>query len=106
MDPRQRYNSLDTALSMGLRGQQSQIWTALPGIIQSINFEAMTVEIQPAIKGVLSNPKTGEASTVALPLLVDCPIVFPSGGGVSLTLPLAAGDECLILFASRCIDAW
>ncbi len=106
MDPRQRYNDLSTALSIGLRGQQAGIWTALPGIIQSVDAAALTAEIQPAIQGVLSDPKSGKASTSPLPLLVDCPIIFPSGGGVTLTLPIAIGDECLVLFASRCIDAW
>ena len=34
------------------------------------------------------------------------PVVFPGGGGFALTFPVAAGDECLVVFASRCIDAW
>jgi phage baseplate assembly protein gpV len=32
--------------------------------------------------------------------------VFPSGGGCTLTFPLQPGDECLVVFASRCIDGW
>lgn len=28
------------------------------------------------------------------------------GGGCTLTFPIAEGDECLVIFASRCIDAW
>ena len=31
-------------------------------------------------------------------------MVFPGGGGFALTFPVAAGDECLVVFASRCID--
>lgn len=106
MDPRQRLGDPTTQQTMNGLGQQSQIWTALPGIIQSFNPEAMTAEVQPAIQGVLSDPKTGAATNANLPLLVDCPVHFPSAGGVSLTMPIAAGDECLIVFASRCIDAW
>lgn len=41
-----------------------------------------------------------------LPILPDVPVVFPGGGGFALTFPVAAGDECLVVFASRCIDAW
>lgn len=33
-------------------------------------------------------------------------MVFPGGGGFELTFPLAAGDEGIVVFASRCIDAW
>ena len=41
-----------------------------------------------------------------LPLLLDCPVYFPSGGNCTLTFPVQPGDECLVVFASRCIDAW
>jgi hypothetical protein len=33
-------------------------------------------------------------------------VCFPRGGGCTLTFPVAAGDEALIVFSSRCIDAW
>ena len=41
-----------------------------------------------------------------MPLLLDCPVHFPSGGGHTLTFPLATGDEVLVVFAARCIDGW
>jgi len=41
-----------------------------------------------------------------LPLLVDVPVVFPRGGGVTLTFPVKAGDECQLIFNDRCIDFW
>lgn len=106
MDRRQRVDDPSTAAAMASRASQAQMWTALPGIIQSFNAEKMTVEVQPSIQGVLSDPKTGAATNVNLPLLVDCPVIFPSAGGFALTLPIKPGDECLVIFASRCIDAW
>lgn len=88
-----------------MQGLQSKLWTALPGIIQSFNATAMTVEVQPAIQALVRG-EGGDLSSVALPLLVDCPVQFPAGGGCTLTFPVAPGDECLVVFASRCIDAW
>jgi hypothetical protein len=32
--------------------------------------------------------------------------VFPGGGGYTLTFPIAAGDEALVVFSAKCIDAW
>ncbi len=87
------------------KSRQAGIWTALPGIIQSFDPVNMTCSIQPAIKAVIFN-QDGSASDVALPLLLDCPVQFPSGGGFTVTVPVAPGDECLVIFASRCIDAW
>lgn len=90
---------------MAMEGHAAGIWTALPCIVAAVNLEAMTISAQPAIQGVVQNAE-GESNSVDLPLLVDVPIVFPSAGGFSLTLPIAAGDEVLVVFSSRCIDAW
>ncbi|MBG6243294.1 MAG: translation initiation factor IF-2 [Candidatus Symbiopectobacterium sp. Dall1.0] len=83
----------------------SQLRVAMTGIIQSFDAEAVTCMVQPAIMGVISD-QNGGTQSVALPLLVDVPVVFPRGGGVTLTFPVAAGDECLVVFADRCIDFW
>ena len=79
--------------------------TAMPGIIQSFDAARMTCTIQPAIRGAIIAPN-GRAEAADLPLLVDCPVVFPGGGGYILTYPLKTGDEALIVIAERCIDAW
>ncbi|NHB94369.1 phage baseplate assembly protein V [Photorhabdus cinerea] len=83
----------------------SQLRVAMPGIIQSFNAEAATCVVQPAIKSGIADPE-GKATSVSLPLLVDVPVIFPRGGGVTLTFPVKAGDECLVIFADRCIDFW
>ena len=85
--------------------RQSRIWTALPGIIVSFDPDKHTVSVQPAIKGRKRLPD-GTYEEIDMPVLLDCPVVFPGGGGVTLTFPLKAGDECLVVFASRCIDGW
>lgn len=88
-----------------LDGYRAGIWTALPGIIQRFNPEAMTCEVQVAIK-MKVRKQDGTSDSVAIYPLVDCPVQFPAGGQCTLTFPVAAGDECLVVFASRCIDAW
>ena len=77
---------------------------ALPGIVQSFDAGKQTVTVQPALREV---PKIAGVRTVKdLPLLVDVPVVLPRAGGFALTLPIQAGDECLVVFADMCIDAW
>jgi hypothetical protein len=101
----QLLNDSETAARIMLDGRQANIWTAMPAIIESIDLEAMTIEAQPVIQGVVTD-STGAESFVNLPLLVDVPICFPKGGGFVLTFPLAIGDEVLIVIANRCIDSW
>ena len=105
MDRRERFYDPEETLRAALDGLQARVWTATPGIIQTVDLVAMTASVQPAIRGVVSD-ENGAESTVALPLLLDCPLIYPTGGGFTLTFPIAPGDECLVLFSSRCIDAW
>ncbi|CAN0620559.1 Gp138_N domain-containing protein [Burkholderia multivorans] len=105
MDRKERVDDPLAALRAALRGWQAGIWTALPGIIDSFDDVAMTCVVQPAIK-VPIRASDGTVTTVALPQLVDCPVQFPAGGNCTLTFPVKPGDECLVVFASRCIDAW
>lgn len=101
----ERVNDPQEALRIAMDGHQAQVWTALPGIIQSFNAGAVTCVVQPSIKAQV-RASDGSMQWVALPLLLDCPVVFPRGGGCTLTFPVTGGDECLVVFASRCIDAW
>ena len=83
----------------------SMLRVSLPGIIQSFDPIACTCTVQPAISGQVAN-EAGEFKSAPLPLLVDVPVVFPRGGGCTITFPVKAGDECLVVFSDRCIDFW
>jgi hypothetical protein len=99
----ERISDEQTALRTVLSSWQLKIWTSLPGILQS--FDGHNASVQPAIKGRIRSPN-GIVSDVPLPLLINCPVLFPSGGGYSMTLPLAKGNEGVVFFSSRCIDGW
>lgn len=105
MDPRERTGDAQVAIGAALDGRQAQIWTCLPGIVQSVNLAKMTCSVQPTIQGQFRNQK-GDWQNQTMPPCVDCPIQFPGGGGFLMTFPLAAGDEVLIHFSARCIDGW
>ena len=78
---------------------------ASPGIIQSFDAQQQTVTVQLALRERISS-ESGQITEVQVPLLVDVPIVLPRAGGFSLTFPIEPGDECLVIFADSCIDAW
>jgi hypothetical protein len=77
----------------------------MPGILDSFDPAKMTAKVQPAIRGIFRQ-KDGSAKIVTMPQCLDVPVQFIGGGGFSHTFPLAQGDEGLLVFASRCIDAW
>jgi hypothetical protein len=105
LDVRERWDDPEEALRVAMDGLKSGLWTSMPGIVQSFNAGAVTATVQIAIKGVVHAPDGG-AQFVNMPLLVDVPVHFPRGGGCTLTFPVAKNDECLVVFAARCIDGW
>lgn len=71
------------------------------GRIQSFDATKHTAQVQILFKRVLP-----DLSIKSYPLLVDVPVVSMQGGGGSLQFPIAAGDQCLLLFSDRRIDEW
>lgn len=77
---------------------------AMPGIIQSFDATEQTVTVQCAIREKIN--MDGNLSWQDIPLLLDVPIIFPRAGNYILTMPIQAGDECLVVFGDSCMDAW
>ena len=88
-----------------LDGRQAQIHSAMPGNIVSFDANAMTVVVQPAIQGLFTQPDATR-KPITIQNIPDVPVFFPAGGGYTLTFPIKAGDECLIVFSERNIDNW
>lgn len=105
MDRRELFDDPEEAQRMAFEGQAAGLWTALPGIVEAVNLAAQTVSVQLAIRGMVTN-EAGASSPQNMPLLVDVPICWPRAGGFAVTLPVAQGDEVLVVFSARCIDAW
>lgn len=80
------------------------------GTVQSFNVMSMTVV------ATINYTKTYftlddvtnlyVATQVNYPTTIDCPIICLGGGKANLTMPIAKGDECLLLFNDRDMDNW
>lgn len=98
-------NDTEESLRLALDGRQAVMWTAMPGIVTAVDLADNTVSVQLAIQSTVED-ENGGTESVNLPVLQKVPICFPSAGGFVLTMPIAAGDEVLVIFGSRCIDSW
>jgi hypothetical protein len=74
--------------------------TAMPGIVTAYDATNRRADVQPALKtrdvgGVKSRAR-----------ILGVPVLFPTGGGFTVTMPIAPGDEVLCVFSQRSIDRW
>lgn len=105
MQNSERVDSLLVAVRAAVAGAQPGIWTAMPGFVESFDGEAGTCSAQPAIQALVTD-KTGTGKFVTLPLCVDVPVQFIGSRDWFMTFPMKKGDEGLLIFSCRCIDAW
>lgn len=77
-----------------MEAMAENLHVALPGEIVSYNSSNRTATVQPVIR----NWRQKETP----PLLLDVPVFFPG----NFIIPVNKGDECLVVFADTCIDAW
>lgn len=71
------------------------------GTIEEYHAENNTAKVSINFKVKMKN---GE--DVSYPVLDDCPVFVISGGDASLSMPITAGDTCLVLFNDKNIDDW
>lgn len=50
--------------------------------------------------------KMKNGDEIPYPVLEDCPVFVISGGDSSLSMPITAGDTCLVLFNDKNMDDW
>lgn len=105
MQPDERMNIPLIALRRALRGYRADIWTALPAQVVSYDPAKRTVSLQPTIQAQVQNQE-GAWSNVNLPVLPDVPVCFLGAGNYIITVPVKEGDEGVVVFSARCIDAF
>jgi hypothetical protein len=81
-----------------------ELRVAVPVVVVSFDAEAQTVVVQPAIMDTLIYNLV--PTPTAIPPLPNIPVMFPRGGGFSITFPLEAGDEGVLVFSDMAIDSW
>lgn len=92
--------------------------SATPGIVVSFDPVKQTCVVQPVIQEIIllpppatsQNPTPGTTQNIPTSITIepiqDVPIVMMRVPGWSITLPITAGTECLLIFNDSCIDGW
>ncbi len=97
----QNQYTLRDAILSAITSRVSCLRTACPGIIQSYDGS-----LQKASVAVSFYSRDSSGALVDPLVISSVPVFVLSGGGAALTMPIQAGDPCLILFSERSLDAW
>ena len=97
--------TLETLLSSVAYEISKNINCVKIGVIQSFDAATQEATVAVAFTQVTSIAPDGSRTLAEYPLLLNVPVIFPSGGGFTLTFPIADGDECVVLFNTQ-IDNW
>lgn len=77
----------------------NEMHTAMPGKI--VSYSKGLVNVRPSIRY-----KTPSGKYMQYPVISGVPIVVPHGGNASITVPIKAGDDCLIIVSEQSLDEW
>lgn len=100
----QRISNLEILINNLISNIKSDIRVALPAKVTSFDPVKQTISCIPTIRELVNI--NGEVSYKDLPELLDVPISTPRGGDWVITMPIKAGDECMVIFQDLCIDGW
>lgn len=98
------WSSLTTFLNFVLgEWAKANLHTSLPGIIEQYDAATRRARVQPALDLVLSDPDdpTADGEAVRRAIAVNVPVLWPAGGGLTVSFPLATGDRGTLFFSER-----
>lgn len=75
--------------------------TAIAGHVVAFDISNQLAQLQ---IGILGEDRKG--NQVKPEVIIECPVQFSGGGGWSVEHELKPGDEGIIIFSQRCLDAW
>lgn len=88
------------------RDVQKSINCVQVGIIQAFDATKQKATVRLALKQITSIDGKGNKTFTEYPLLIDCPVMVLFGGVDFMSMPIASGDNCIVLFNDREFDNW
>ncbi len=89
------------AIRFAIRQSLKDLYTCMPGIVESYDAETRRAVVKGALRVVTTNKEEVEREAIH-----NVPVMFPSGGGFTMTFPLERGDPVLLLYSQRGLANW
>lgn len=108
MTERPNLEDLDWAevLELAIDSRLAAVRTTIPAEVVSYDHDEQRATVQPTVRFSRRNPEDWTRETYRPEPVPNCPVLFPSGGGFSITFPLEPGDPVKLSVADRSLDEW
>ena len=95
------YANMAQAIRFAIRQSLKDMYTCMPGIVESYDGETQRAVVKGALKVVTTKKEEIEREAIH-----NVPVVFPSGGRSAFTFPLESGDSVLLVYSQRGLANW
>lgn len=100
-----RNPSLAEVVNLATETALETLYVSLPGRVTRYDAATQEADVQP-IPRVRYTAESGEAVVEDLPVVPSVPVIFPGGGGFTVTFPISVGDTVLLVFSGASMDKW
>lgn len=83
----------------------ADLHTAMPGVVLSFSGTSGRATVQPSLK-YSARGEDGKRIVRSRPAIANVPCLVLRGGQARITMPIAAGDPALLVFAEQSLDRW
>ncbi len=93
-------------IARAIESRLGDLYTAMPGRVESYDRATQTASVTPQVRRTL--PTTDEDIYINedLPVIPNVPVLFPRGGGFSITFDLVKGDYVQLVFQMFSTAQW
>lgn len=95
-DPEKSYDNITDTLRFVFEQMTKNFYISIPGIIDSYDPATKRAIVHPAI-----NIQKTDGEIIQHESIVNVPVIWPSGGGFTVIMPLSKNDAVLICFSQR-----
>lgn len=88
-----------------LESAKGDIYTCLPGRVETYYSDRQTADVVPVIRRPIVN-SDDDIITETLSIIPNVKICFPTGGGFTITWPISSGDHVILLFLMYACTQW
>jgi len=88
-------------ITKAIKNKIADMHIAMPAKIVAYDFALQKAQVQPALYEVYNDEEA-----VKLPIIHNVPVLQPSSGGASITMPVLEGDAVMLMFSERSLEEW